>query len=86
MNAQRRKRIQDILEMINKLDELKQDIYYAIEEVRDEEQEALDNLPDSLRYSAKGDDMEARVDALDRAMSDIEDVEFPTDALEEAVA
>lgn len=86
MNNERRKQIKAIIERIAKLDELKQEIYYAIEEVRNEEQEALENLPDSIRYGARGEEMESRVDALDRAMEDFEEYDHPIDNLEEAIA
>ena len=45
-----------------------------LEIVKDEEEMALDNLPDSLRYSEKGETMEENVSDMESAISDIQDV------------
>lgn len=43
-----------------------------LEYIRDEEQEAFDNLPESLQYSEKGETMEEYVDDIDSAISDLD--------------
>lgn len=74
MNKQRRKEIQAL---INSLEEIK----YQIEELKEQEEEAFDNLPESIQYSEKGEAMESAIDYLDSAALDIENV---TDNLQSA--
>ena len=61
MNKQRRNRIFKMVERIN-------EIVGILEATRDEEQEALDNLPESIRESERGERMEEYIDALDNAV------------------
>lgn len=51
MNKARRKRLGEVFDLIKKCEEI-------IQEVLDEENESLDNLPDSFRYGEKGEEME----------------------------
>ena len=60
MNKQRRKRIEKVIEKIG-------EIKTEIEEIREEEQDAFDNLPESFQYSEKGETMEQHIDNLDNA-------------------
>ena len=43
----------------------------AVEDLRDEEQEAFDNMPEGLQLSERGETMEEAIDNLDTAISDI---------------
>lgn len=75
MNKDRRKRIQDVKDqLLNLLTE--------IEEIKDEEQEAYDNLPESLQEGGKGEKMSEAIDNLDSAYSSLEEV---AEYLEEAL-
>ena len=65
MNKLRRKKLQEIREQIDILK-------CELEEVRDEEQDSFDNLPESLQYSERGETMEANVSNLDEAISNLE--------------
>ena len=67
MNKARRKWLGDIIAQLTK----KKD---DLESVRDEEQEAYDNLPESIQYSERGDAMGEYVTDLDDAASSIDDV------------
>ena len=49
------------------------DLQTEIEEIKDEEQEAYDNLPESLQDGEKGEKMTDAVDNLDSAYSSLED-------------
>ncbi len=67
MNKARRK----ILAKINeKLEQLKEELQL---DVIDVEQEAFDNMPESLQYSEKGDRMEDIISTLLDAVSNIEE-------------
>lgn len=58
MNAERRK----------KLDQIKSDLQVVIED----EQAAYDNLPDSIRDSARGDQMQVGIDSMQTALDELE--------------
>lgn len=74
MNNTRRKAIQNIMD---KLEELMEEI----EAIKDEEQEAYDNLPESLQNSERGEVMDSAIYNLDDAA---ENVQLVIDALESA--
>lgn len=67
MNKQRR---EALLRIADDLESVKNDLV----SVREEEQEAFDNLPESLQYSARGDAMEEAVSEMDDIESDIDDL------------
>ena len=73
MNNKRRAEVKRIMQ------KLKDDVYSLLDKareeleiVRDDEQEAYDNLPESLQYSDKGEDMERCIEALDEMMDYLE--------------
>lgn len=51
-----------------------QNAHDVLEEVRDEEQEAFDNLPEGLQYSERGEMMEEAIDSLDEVVDYLDDV------------
>ena len=51
-----------------------QDAYDVLEEVRDEEQDAYDNMPEGLQYSERGDMMQEAIDNLDEAVDAVDEV------------
>lgn len=75
MNKSRRKRIQELKDKLL-------DMLTEIEEIRDEEQEAYDSLPESLQDGDKGTKMSEAVDNLESAYSSLEEV---AESLEEAI-
>lgn len=75
MNNTRRKQIQGI---IDKLEELKSDI----EILKDEEQEAFDNLPEGIQASERGEAMETAAYNLDEAYESLDSV---IDSLTESI-
>ena len=76
MNKDRRARIQAL---INKLEDIKEDIDF----IKDEEQEYYDNMPENFQTGEKGDKAQEAIDNLDYAYSSIEEV---VEYLEEALA
>lgn len=60
MNIARCKRLQKIVEQI--------------EELRDEEQEAFDNTPESLQFSERGEKMEEAIQCLETAIDSIKEI------------
>lgn len=67
MNAQRRKRIDALIVKM-------QEISTEIEELQSEERDAFDNLPESIQYSERGEQMERSADSLEEAQSDIDSI------------
>lgn len=74
MNKQRRKALEEI---IGKLEELKEEI----EAIQEEEQEAYDNIPESLQDTDRANHMYENIDALEEVASNIQD--YGIDALQE---
>lgn len=72
MNKQRRKMIAEVVE---KIETLKGDL----EMIRDEEQDAFDNMPESLQGSMRGEEMEEAIEYMDEA---IEGLDTAIDSLE----
>jgi prefoldin subunit 5 len=66
MNKKRREAIDDL---VNKINEIKE----AAESLRDEEQEAFDNMPESLQQGDKGQAMEEAISNLDDAVNALEE-------------
>ena len=67
MNAQRRKSIQEVIDQLR-------DLMDTVEMLRDEEQEAYDNLPESIQYSERGEAMSESADNLDSAYNSIDEL------------
>ena len=68
MNKDRRARISALQEQL-------QDIMSALDEIRNEEQEAYYNLPESIQYGERGDTMADAIDNMDEAASLLEDID-----------
>lgn len=51
-----------------------QNAHDVLEEVRNEEEEAFDNMPEGLQDSERGDMMQEAVDTLDEAIDRLDDV------------
>lgn len=76
MNRDRRRAIMDIIDRTNALKE-------AIDAILTDEQEAFDNLPESLQESERGQAMQEAIDALESAVQACEELdEYLTDATE----
>ena len=73
MNKARRKEIARAIEL---MDEARQ----ILESAMDEEQEAFDNMPESLQCSERGETMEGYIGTLEEVVHNLE-----TDALQEIV-
>lgn len=65
MNKQRRKMIADVVE---RLEAAKSDL----EMIRDEEQEAFDNMPEGLQGSERGETMEEGIYQIEEAMDGLD--------------
>lgn len=77
MNNDRRKSIAAIVTQLQGLD--LDSIKSSVEEIRDEEQEAFDNMPESLQEGERGQAMSTAIEALEEVVSALD--EFSTDDL-----
>ena len=68
MNQKRRTKLKDAVSMIGAAKNI-------VEEIRDEEQDSLDNLPEALSDGPRGEKMEEAIDLLDSAVSNLESAE-----------
>lgn len=67
MNKSRRKALEGIIEKIRGLKE-------ELDDVKDEEQEALDNLPQGIQESERGEEMMNGIEVLEDAGDDLESI------------
>lgn len=66
MNKLRRKELNSIIEILEEANS-------RLEMVKDEEQEAFDNLPEGIQYSERGEQMEEYVSQMDEAYDSIQE-------------
>lgn len=66
MNKVRRKKLAEALELLEKAQAI-------IEEAHDEEEEAFDNLPESLQASERGETMQDYIDRLEEVGDGIQE-------------
>jgi hypothetical protein len=83
MNKIRRKELANIVTMLEELDSLREQIRERLADVLDEEQEALDNLPESLQESERGEQMQEYIDAMENVTGELDllDIEDLADQL-----
>lgn len=68
MNKDRRKRVDDLMVQLT-------DISSEIEAIKEEEQEAYDNLPESFQAGEKGDNMQNAIESLDEAENAVDEAQ-----------
>lgn len=84
MNNSRRKAIkQAVYELQNAITETSSLCHDILESLRDEEQEAYDNMPEALQYSERGEQMQDAINALEDFISRLEDDDFISSETEE---
>lgn len=87
MNKIRRKELARIIEKLEQLDALREEIREELASVMDEEQEALDNMPESLQESEKGEQMQEYIDTMENVTGELDliDIEDLIDQLQEII-
>lgn len=65
MNKDRRKRLEEITEQL-------QELHNELDELCCEEQEAFDNMPESIQNSERGECAQTKIDTIGDAMTDLE--------------
>lgn len=77
MNGERRKRIAKVITLLEAID--LSEITSALEALRDEEQEAFDNMPESFQDGDRGQAAQEAIDHLESAISAVEGAEAEID-------
>ena len=80
MNKQRRKEIDQAISSLMAIDLV--GIQDAIQMIVDEEQQALDELPENLQESDQANTMQEAIDSLEQATYEIENIESFTDTID----
>ncbi len=90
MNKERRKKIDSVIERLNALKEQIEgsfrELAETVGEVRDEEQEYLDNMAEGFRQGEKGDKAETAVGALDEAANTLDEIAEKIDDLDDIIS
>lgn len=77
MNNSRRKQIHDVAKKLTAAYETfssaVQESLSELEDITSDEQDAFDNLPESLQYSDRGEAMQEAIDNLETACQSLED-------------
>jgi len=76
VNAARRKQIEEVKARIEALTALRDELVEAINTISEDEQNYLDNMPDSFRDGDKGDKAQEAIDALSEATTALEEIDF----------
>lgn len=66
MNRERRKRLQKVFDMIDEAQQI-------LSDVKDEEQESYENLPENFQYGEKGEEMQGYIEMLDEVDGYLDD-------------
>lgn len=66
MNKQRRKRLEEVFNLIDQAKDI-------LEEVKDEEQDAYENLPENFQNGDRGEEMQGYIEMLDEAYGYLDD-------------
>lgn len=74
MNKERRNRLSEISDLVG-------DAIDQLEEIMEEEQEALDNLPESLQSSSKGEAMDEAITSMQDIMDELTTIQTDIDEL-----
>lgn len=69
MNRSRRKKLMEAIELIGRVKEI-------LEDVKEEEQNAFDNMPESFQFGERGEQMEEYISDIEEALDDLESSEI----------
>lgn len=77
MNENRKEKINSVInELIERFEEIKAEAIDQLSEIRDEEQEAYDNLPEELQGSEESNYMQNCINELEFFMSDLDSMDI----------
>jgi flagellar biosynthesis chaperone FliJ len=76
MNKARRKQIEEARDLLGEANSKMDEAKSILESVKDEEQDAFDNMPESLQEGDRGQQMQVAIEALERCIDNIEGLDF----------
>ena len=76
MNRDRRKALKVILGQMEELTSKIEEVKEALQEVIDEEEEALGNLPESIQDSERGETMQGYIDAMEEVVEALDELDM----------
>lgn len=74
MNRERRNELNKAVGLINSARASIEEAKDIIDNCQSEEQDAFDNLPESMQEGDRGDAMQDNIDTMDEALSELDDV------------
>lgn len=94
MNKARRKELSKVVSELNiiKDKDALYDCINTLENIRDDEQDYYDNIPENLQYSQRAEDSEAAIDNMEEALEllnelyDADNFDKDSELIEEAIA
>lgn len=75
MNKLRRKALSEVIAKLEELDSIRQEAMEMLSSIIDEEQEAYDNLPESLQDSERGEQMQEYIDSMQNVADDLDSLD-----------
>lgn len=80
MNNVRRNKIQKLIKELGKIEtsfdsSILNGCITSLEDIKNDEEEAFDNMPEGLQYSSRGIDSEAAIENLDGALEYLEEID-----------
>ena len=75
MNNERRKEIAEAVALLVKAKAQYEDAAAILENCKDEEEEAFENLPEGLKGSDRGEAMEQAIEYLQNAIDELDNIE-----------
>lgn len=75
MNKLRRKNLAEVISKLEELDSLRQEAMEMLSSIIDEEQEAYDNLPESLQDSERGEQMQEYIDLMQGVADELDSLD-----------
>lgn len=93
MNKTRRKELSDIIKRLNMIHD-KENLYDCIntlENIKDEEKDYYDNIPENLQYSQRAEDSETAIENLEEALDllnkvyDMDELNKTDDSIQRAI-
>lgn len=71
MNKTKRKALKVIVNTLWELDAIREQVCEDLQKILEEEQQAFENMPESIRESEKGHEMEDYIDTMELALWDL---------------
>ena len=76
MNKQRRRALGALIPQLEMMCTLREEITDRLDTIMGEEQEALDNLPESLQESERGQQMQEYIDTMEEVLDALQEIDF----------